>query len=175
MDEHVHAWLEAYHDGELRGRRLQQVEDHLARCAECQSEAEKLNILSTLLQENPAPTHLTPPDRFVAQVGLRLPRQQKEAGWPRTFKVGWQIVPLALFGAWVFVQALFIVVGLLLAGLSLGLGDIAAQSALGTLNTNELLAWSVGLDFALSAAIGLMYLSWLASWWVGRRHLQIEA
>jgi anti-sigma factor RsiW len=35
MDEHVHAWLEAYHDGELHGRRLEQVEDHLARCVEC--------------------------------------------------------------------------------------------------------------------------------------------
>jgi hypothetical protein len=59
-----------------------------------------------------------PAGRFVAQVGLRLPRQQKAAVWPRTVKTGWQAVPLVLFAAWVFVQALFIVVGMLVAGLS---------------------------------------------------------
>lgn len=172
MDEHVHAWLEAYHDGELHGRRLQQVEHHLAHCAECRSEMERLSALAALLQENPAPSNLMPPDRFVAQVGLRLPRQQQEEAWPRTFKAGWQVVPLALFGAWVFVQALFLMVGLLWAGLSLGLGNIIGLAVPGTLSWGELLAWSIGLNFALSAVIGLLYLSWLASWWAGRRHVQ---
>lgn len=175
MDEHIQAWLEAYHDGELHGRRLQQVEDHLARCAECRREMERLNTLSALLQENPAPGNLMPPERFVAQVGLRLPRRQEGEGRQRVFKAGWQMIPLVLFGAWVFVQALFIMMGLLLVGLSLGLGDIAGQPVLNTLNRSELLAWSVGLNFALSAVIGLLYLSWLASWWVGRRHSQVEA
>lgn len=174
MDEHVQVWLEAYHDGELRGRRLRQVEDHLARCAECRSEMERLSVLSALLQENPVPTTLTPPDRFVAQVGLRLPRQQEGAGQQRVLRAGWQVIPLALFGGWVFVQALFIMVGLLLIGLSLGLGDIVGQTIPGTLDRNEILVWSAGLNFALSVLIGLMYLSWLASWWVGRQHPQTE-
>src|SRR5512138_2581577 len=159
MDEHVQAWLEAYHDGELHGRRLQQVEDHLARCAECQREIEKLGVLSALLREDPAPSNLTSPERFVAQVGLRLPRQQEGAGRQRAFRTGWQVIPLMLFGAWVFVQALFFMVGLLLVGLSLGLGDITGSAVLSSLNLGEVLVWSIGLDFALSALIGLMYLS----------------
>ncbi len=85
------------------------------------------------------------------------------------------MIPLVLFGAWVFVQALFFLIGLLLVGLSLGLGDITGSAVLSTLNLGDVLAWSIGLDFALSALIGLMYLSWLASWWVGRQHSQAEA
>jgi predicted anti-sigma-YlaC factor YlaD len=91
MDEHVQVWLEAYHDGELHGRRLKQVEEHLARCAECRSEMDRLGALSALLQENPAPSGLTPPDRFAAQVGLRLPRRQKGSGRQRMFRAGWQV------------------------------------------------------------------------------------
>ena len=63
----------------------------------------------------------------------------------------------------------------LLVGLSLGLGDIAGSTLLSTLQRDEILAWSIGLNIVLSAVIGLMYLSWLASWWVGRQHSQVEA
>lgn len=175
MDEHVHAWLEAYHDGELRGHHLQQVEQHLASCVECRAELEQLSTLSVLLKESPAPRTLMPAERFVAQVGLRLPRRQEGAGRQRAFRASWQVIPLILFGAWAFVQALFIMVGLLLIGLSLGLADITSQAVLTTINRSELLAWSIGLNVALSLVIGLMYLSWLASWWVGYQRSHAKA
>ena len=59
MNEHVTPWLGAYHDGELRGRRLQQVETHLAHCAACRAELEELRALSALLQESPVPETFT--------------------------------------------------------------------------------------------------------------------
>ena len=172
MDEHVHAWLEAYHDGELHGRRLQQVENHLVSCMECRAEWEGLQNLSALLQGSPPPTNLMPPERFVAQVGLRLPRQQEKAGKQTAFRVSWQIVPFGLFGMWVFAQALFIVIGLILLGLSFGLGDFLGLSVLVTLDRGELLVWSLGLNIGLSMVLGVLYLSWLASWWVDRQHPQ---
>ena len=48
MNEHVTAWLGAYHDGELRGRRLRQVETHLAHCATCRAELERLRALTAI-------------------------------------------------------------------------------------------------------------------------------
>jgi len=54
MNEHVTEWIGAYHDGELRGARLLQVESHLLDCAACQAELDALSALSTLLQEDSA-------------------------------------------------------------------------------------------------------------------------
>ncbi|HEX6035240.1 MAG TPA: zf-HC2 domain-containing protein, partial [Anaerolineales bacterium] len=72
MPKHVTEWLGAYADGELRGNRLQHVKEHLAECEVCQLELESLDRLSSLLQEAPLP-EFSPPERFAAQVGLRLP------------------------------------------------------------------------------------------------------
>ena len=197
MFEHVTAWLEAYHDGELRGHRSRQVEFHLAECAACRAELEKLHALAALLQESPLAGDLTPSERFVAQVGLRLPRRPDRPAWQRVLKTGWQLTPLGLLGAWAFVQSVFVVAGALLAALQLGLGgDLAAgllsasqggsllgelsgfssaglndlgSIALRTLDHGGPLGWGVTLSLAIQAVIGLLYWSWLASWWVRQR------
>jgi anti-sigma factor RsiW len=200
MTEHVMAWLAAYHDGELRARRVQQVEAHLAGCATCRAELEKLRGLSALLGESPAPSELTPSERFVAQVGLRLPRHPEQPAWQRGLEIGWQLAPLGLLGAWAGVQALFAVAGWVLIALQMGLGGDAIASMLpvspqgpwladvfslsdiglndvGQIGLNLLrdggpLGWGVTLNLALLMVIGLLYWSWLASWWVRRRRQQ---
>ena len=40
MSDHVIDWLSAYLDGELKGGRLQRVEEHLAGCRACREELE---------------------------------------------------------------------------------------------------------------------------------------
>ncbi len=190
MNEHVSAWLEAYHDGELAGRRLHQVQSHLAQCAACRAELDRLQALSTLLQASPAASHLTPPERFVAQVGLRLPRHQAHPFWYRAASIGWRLAPVGLFGAYAILQAVFIVTGVVMDALRVG-GDPARQSAawfnsLGT-GLNDLtpiglpaldsvlpVNWSVMLYLGLIAVIGLLYWSWLATWWV-RQHQRPRA
>jgi anti-sigma factor RsiW len=193
MNEHVSAWLEAYHDGELDGRRLHQVKSHLAQCAACRAELDRLQALSTLLQASPAASHLTPPERFVAQVGLRLPRHPAQPLSDRAASLGWRLAPVGLFGAYAILQALFIVTGIVMLALRLG-GEPARQSAawfnsLGTgLNDlapiglpvldsvlsipDSVLAVSGGvvLYLGLMAVIGLLYWSWLATWWVRQHH-----
>lgn len=192
MNEHVTASLEAYHDGELAGRRLEQVEAHLAQCASCRAELHRLQSLAVLLRESPTPRHLTPPDRFVGQVGLRLPRQPELPAWRRMLRIGWQAAPLGLFGAWAFVQAAFLVAGVVLIAAQLGFGgDLAANllpaanggafspsvsglsdigsAALSVLSGVGLLGWGFALDAALTAVIAVLYWSWLASWWVRMR------
>jgi len=197
MTEHVQAQLGAYHDGTLKGRRLQQVEAHLSECAACQAELEKLQALSALLQESPAASGLRPPECFVAQVGLQLPRRPDQPAWSRAARAGWRLVPLGLLGAWTFVQATFVVtVGVLLA-LRLGLVGSAGAEMLSTLSRGfSTRTWfsfprgalsegiwtavqalggrgPLGLSNALNlflVAIVLLYWRWLASWWAMRKH-----
>jgi predicted anti-sigma-YlaC factor YlaD len=201
MTEHVTAWLGAYHDDELRGRRLRQVEAHLAHCAKCRADLESLRALGTLLQESPAADDLTPPERFVAQVGLRLPRRPERSAWQRGLEIGWQLVPLGLLGTWAFVQAVFVVAGVMLAALRMGLGgDVVAgllpasqpetwlteafnlsgaslndvsRMMLQLLSHRGPLGWGITLNLVSLVVIGLLYWSWLASWWARRQHRQL--
>ncbi len=199
MTEHVTAWLEAYHDGELRGLRLRQVEVHLAHCATCRAELERLRALTTLLHESPAAENLMPPERFVAQVGLRLPRRPAQPAWQRTLETGWRLVPLGLLGTWAFAQAVFIVAGVVMGVLRMGLGgDVVAgllpasqqglwftdlsgaglndvgRTVLQLLNNGGPLGWTVTLNLVSLVVIGLLYWSWLASWWARRQRRQLK-
>jgi hypothetical protein len=201
MTQHVTAWLGAYHDGELKGRQLRQVEAHLARCATCRAELESLRALTALLRESPAAEGLMPPERFMAQVGLQLPRRSEKTTVQRTLEFGWRLVPVGLLGAWAFVHTVFIVTGAVLFALRMGLdGDVAAwllpavqrgpwlteifnpsgatlndvgRVTLQLLSHGGLLSWSVTLNLVLLAVFGLLYWSWLASWWARRRRRQI--
>jgi predicted anti-sigma-YlaC factor YlaD len=198
MNGHVTPWLAAYHDGELKGRRLRQVEEHLVECTACRAELNELQCLSTLLHESPAAEGLLPPERFVAQVGLRLERRPTKPIWQRTLETGWRLAPAGLIGAWAFVQAVFIVAGLTLivlqvsgidvlglqqatrseTWLAAGLNYLGAElgnTTLSVLKTLNVLA--LGLAFYLTAtiAIAMLYWSWLASLWTRRRHQQIQA
>ena len=210
MTKHVSDRLGAYHDGELHGRQLQQVEAHLARCEACRAELENLQALTALLQESPAAETLTHPERFVAQVGLRLPRHPARPAWHRALELGWRTVPLGLFGAWAFVRAVFIVANILQIGLGGGLAakllppgsfdglyppplqgtwlaevlrmalihDLSSASVndVGRLTLHMLsermafirggpLGWGLTLNLVSLSVIGLLYWSWLASWW----------
>jgi predicted anti-sigma-YlaC factor YlaD len=196
MTEHVTAWLNAYHDGELHGRYLRQVEAHLAECAGCRRELEQLAALTALLQESPLASTATPPERFVSEVGLRLPRRPEHPLWRRGFEAAWHLTPLSLLGAWAFVQTLFLVTGVVWLALQLGVGGDAlawlvapapspdavaglAGGSLAGVNRGLLylfrgrgsLAWGFTVNLALLAVISLLYWSWLASWWV-RHHRQ---
>jgi len=198
MIEHVTSWLGPYHDGELQGRRLRQVEAHLAQCETCRAELESLRALAGLLQESPAAEGLTPPERFVAQVGLRLPRRPAQPAWQRGLEISWRLVPLGLFGAWAFLQAVFVVAGLVFLALRLGAGgdliagllpaspqgfwllDLLSLSNAGLRDVGRVtlelwegggpLGWGFALNLVSSAVIGLLYCSWLATWWARRRH-----
>ncbi len=167
MTEHMNAWLNAYHDGELEGRRLRQVEEHLADCADCRVELEALRSLRALLQESPAAATAASPERFIAQVGLRLPDRPSLPGWQRALRTGWQLAPVGLFTVWAFIQAVFLLSGALtlMARFNLGGDLLVTIFPVGQGGLVQGLFWSI----ALTAVIGLLSLSWLASWWVSRQ------
>jgi hypothetical protein len=109
-------------------------------------------------------------------------------------EIGWQLIPLGLIGAWAFVQAVFVVAGLIFLGLQMGLGgDLAAGllpaeppglalaetfgnsgaglSSVGRVVLNLVggggpLGWGVALKWVSLLVICLLYCSWLARFWV---------
>jgi len=203
MREHATHLVGAYVDGELRGSRLRWVESHLEECAACQKEVDELLALRQVLLESPAMETVTSPDRFVAQVGLKLPRRQVRPPAQRALDLSWRMVPAGLLLSWAFLQAVFLTAALMRAAVRLGFGgevgallfpagtagmslpDVAHLSQASVVEAVRILndvvrsggevAWLLLLYVTLTAAIGLLYWSWLASWWALRRHQQATA
>ena len=191
-NEHITQWLEAYHDGELSDRRARRVEAHLESCESCQHELAQLRMLSSLLAEVPLPENLTQLDTFVAQVGLRLPRKPEQTTRQRVLHRGWQVAPVGILGTWVFIQAAFFLTGILMwvlqvipideqfasilpSGTSLFGEAMALQGAglpeygrfgLNLIRGGGPFGWGITLNLSLTIIVGLLYLSWLASWWI---------
>jgi hypothetical protein len=203
MNEHVTQLLGAYHDGELRGKQLNEVDKHLAKCKICQDELDHLNALSEMLLTTPSPSNLSSEDTFVTQVVLRMPRKPTEPTVKKVFNLGWQAAPVGILGVWAFVQSLLMVSGILFlllrlgfdlepltelvtipaGGINLGMlfgfegsgvGDLG-RTAIETLLSGGPLGWGVTMYLALVLILGLLYASWIASWWVRQRHNQLAA
>lgn len=191
MAKHVTEWLNAYLDSELKDSQVQQVEGHLVECPACREELEALARISSLLHEVPVP-EFTSPERFAAQVNLRLPRRAL-APKNKIAEAGWWMIPVGLLTSWVFIGTAYLVSRILsvaselglLAGASgwLNLGSAnpsrwsAALSQFGFLHGNSL-DWAISTEaltrnsiplITLQIAIAFLYLSWMAVWWARRR------
>lgn len=192
MSKHIAEWLNAYLDGELGGRQLEQVEAHLMECERCQAELASLARLSGLLHEIPTP-EFTPPERFAANVNLRLPHKQLTMPRKKMLEIGWWMIPVGLLGAWIFVSTSFLVGDILSAATNLGLLSglsswlvfgsttqpfwTATLGQFGILSGNSL-DWAASTEvFTRSSlpqiiaevSIALLYLSWIATWWARQR------
>ncbi len=164
MNEHITHWLGAYHDGELAGRRLRQVENHLEQCSFCQAELDRLQTLSSVLQESFATAPLTTPERFTQQVNLRLPRRPALTPRQRALQTIWHLIPVGLFGAWAFIQTGLIVLAVVMGALGAGIGAELAAEWLPAGFTDLWVVLAVNLVFL--TLIALLFWSWLAGWWV---------
>jgi anti-sigma factor RsiW len=189
MSKHVSEWLNAYYDGELHGRQLKLVEEHLAECEVCQAELESLQGLSDLLHEVQTPEQVSQ-ERFVSQVNLRLPHEQRTVvSQKRVMEFGWWMIPVGLLATWAFVSTAFIVSDILSAASDLGvLSGMSAWLASGPSNDVYLsttvgqmgvlngsgLNWAETVEtftrmslpqISLEISIALLYLSWMAIWW----------
>ncbi len=190
-EKHVTQWLEAYHDHALSPVQRTRVAAHLATCDACRAELQALQSLSTLLHT--APPAVTPlsPDRFVAQVGLRLPRRPALSPAQRAFETVWRMIPVGLLGAWMFLQALFIVGTAVMVTQWLfgwapnlpgapeaalwsrefvrfsgaGLRDLLPLAVKTIWNGGALEPVQSG-SFLLTLGLCVAYSSWLISWWI---------
>jgi predicted anti-sigma-YlaC factor YlaD len=192
MSEHVNDLLNAYFDGELKGRKLQSVQEHLAECDACRAELETLQGLSALLQEAPA-AEFASHERFVSQVNLRLPERRTNPTRGRLIEAGWWMVPVGLLMAWIFVSTAALVSDAVTAASTFGLLDTAGtllaapppdsavwSARLGQfgLLEGESLRWAETTEsftrnvlpqFIWQVSIAFLYLTWIAIWWARQR------
>jgi hypothetical protein len=191
MSKHITEWLNAYLDGELHGNRLHQVEEHLAECEACQAEFESLQGLSGLLHEVPAP-EFTSPEKFAAQVNLRLPHRQTATPENRIIEAGWWMIPIGLLATWIFISTAILVSNMISAATNFGL--LHGTAALFVSGSPDTAYWTSTLgqfvflegnslrwfeitesysrnvipQFVWQVSIALLYLTWIAIWWARR-------
>lgn len=182
MGEHVKQWLNAYYDGELRGRKLALVEEHLSDCLECQAALHQLEQLSAMLQMVPPAQVSVNAEKFASQVGMRLPRQVAQPEQP-LFRASWlwHFVPVGVLAAIGFLQAVSQVAGLLTWIDRIGINPQVfswllpgQQSSPNTLQQISSLALGWGMPFNASITVSLIlpallagcYLLWLVLWWM---------
>jgi hypothetical protein len=193
MHEDMHSLLNAYLDGELHGRRLHEMETHLASCEACQDELQDLRQVSELLQADPI-TDAMPVERFVSQMTLMLPRRLQPIQSAKPGSLAWWLVPAGLFGTWIFVQTVFTLTNVLTAANASGLlgsaftwlgggqesiwlsaasglfgGQLTTQPLLSLLNNVSVFGANLVGGFLLQAVIVLLYLAWLSAWWIRRQ------
>jgi anti-sigma factor RsiW len=188
MNSHITKWLAAYHDGELRGRRLAQVEAHLTECPDCQAELDQLQALSNLLGEAPEAPTLISPDRFAAEVGLRLSRrpQQKPERFNRPGWV-WTALPIALVIGLALLKVVQLVSGSLTIAQMFGFGEAAVSQLTSTPSQPSGLFGQIssslidiGVPFSPQVLIGLIlpailavaYMLWLIVWGLNQREFE---
>jgi len=191
MSNHVSEWLNAYFDGELKGRQLHLVEEHLAECETCQAELESLYGLSALLHEAPMP-EFTANERFVAQVNLRLPERRTAATSNKALEIGWWLIPIGLLMAWIFISTTTVVGDMVTVANNFGLLDkttasfvsgssntadvTATLGQFGVLNGNNLQWAKVTESYSRNlmpqivgqVSVALLYLTWIVIWWARR-------
>lgn len=187
MSDHVLELLNAYIDGELRGGQLRKVEAHLDECQSCLEEYYSLQALSATLLAAPVPDFPTP-ERFAAEVALRLPRNPVKPMRSRALEIGWWLAPVGLIVTWIFVSTTILVSNVVTAAGDFGLLDSASawlvagssganySAFLGQfgLLTGNSLEWAEMTEaftrtnvsqIFWQVSIALLYLSWLAIWW----------
>src|SRR5215204_4400647 len=196
MSNHITEWLNAYLDGELKGNRLQQVEEHLAECTTCQTEMDSLQNLSGLLQAVPVP-EFPSPERFATQVNLLLPQKRTTTPGTRLFEVGWWMIPVGLLAVWVFISTAALLGDAMSVAKNFGILDSTTASFISAPSETAEVASALGqfgmlqgnsLQWAemtesltrglfpkivLQVAVALLYLTWLAIWWT-RQTLQMN-
>jgi anti-sigma factor RsiW len=202
MHEDMRPLLNVYLDGELQGLRLRQLESHLATCADCRNELNDLRRVSELLKAAPLPETL-PVERFVANLTLTLPRRRLEDRPSKPGSLLWWLVPVGLLGGWFFLRTTFAILDAAALANASGLfgqasawfhssgqqaawvtvirliagGEMSAggQSLLNLLNTANNIGGELFSGFLWQAAIALVYMGWLAAWWIRRRPQPIKA
>lgn len=189
--ERIQSALGAYLDNELGIRKRQQVEAHLAQCADCQAELAALCRLSDLLYDsNPLPRTI-PTDRFTAQVILQLEPQVAPPAWKRVAPLLWWLIPVVVLGGWAFLHAAFFVSGVAITILESGAlptwvaDGLMDVLTLPTPHLNPLLYFPPNISQALNYLIMqlqtlfltlvpqlllvLLYWSWLVGWQILKR------
>jgi anti-sigma factor RsiW len=191
MHEKFQNLMGAYMDGELHGRLLTELQEHLVNCGACQAELHSLEKIAGMLHSIPEET-VMPAGQFASRLLMTLPRRETQphpvAGRTRV----WWFFPAALIGSWFFIQVVFTLANLVTAANASGLlgqaaawlgetrdaswfsvaislfgGQLATSPLLSSINSASVIGRELLTGFLWQALIAFLYLVWLISWWRG--------
>ena len=146
-----------------------------------------------MLQEVPGP-EVTSNERFVTQVNLLLPERRTATTRNKILEVGWWMIPVGLFAAWIFISTFSLISNAVSVADNFGLLDSTTAfisdssesatwaSRLGQVGVlkGDSLQWAETTEnftknvlprFFWQVSIALMYLTWIVIWWT-RQTLQ---
>ncbi len=181
MSDHIGSLLDAYLDGEIPVSKIDAIETHLASCEKCQTEVNKRRQLVALLHEAPPVMIPKPASEFAMEVRSQLQqRPLKNRTFHRVLKLGWQALPVGLLLVIIFINtvsflsnaAAFLpgVTGELIGNsswLSINLTfDDPLRIFLGWSGVFQLSDWNWITGIVALVVISLMYISWMAVWWI---------
>lgn len=183
MNQHIETLIDAYLDGELSEKQVRNVESHIENCPECLVQIEKRQHLSSMLNAVPGYSSDKSSEQFTLEVNLLLPRQQKK---PKNLlsNLIWISIPLVLLAAFVFIQAIAWISNIF--ALFPGADQLFVDSITGSNVGFHLIPWLqtlidgamiwFGVDWIFQwnlityifsmIIIGILYLLWLAGWFV---------
>jgi anti-sigma factor RsiW len=175
MTSHVLEWLAAYHDGELTPNRQRLVEEHLQDCPTCRAELDAIEGLSSLLKADLVPQQ-TPPQRFAAQVQLRLsritPLPRRSADQLPRWVLG---APFALIVVWAFLQAaLWVTSFILTADWALGQRAELFNRWIESEGLFESIGNLLLLNAALLVGTTVLWGTWMAFWLAWKQNLVLK-
>lgn len=197
MSDQWTLWLNAYIDGELGADRTVELGAHLEACADCRRELQELLALQELLQAYPIAERTESEAGFVRSVVRQLPERRNTGPLlgQDILRVVWHALPFGLAGLLAVGEAVLILSGLVWSSLRAGLLDSTLLTLLPSgftpsrglvgaiggvlsngmtdsaglvLGTISPLVWIGTGYFAILCGIGLLYWSWVASWWLRR-------
>lgn len=185
MNQHVEIWIDAYLDGELTPKQTEKFERHLETCPNCLALLEERESISRLLNSIPLPETTRSDEDFVQDIKLLLPREQNKPG-PTSFGAIWIVISILILGAISFLFSINLITNFMI--LVPGMEELVTTVMITPSVTAAVTPWIElffnqvfnfsGFGFfygslkfttlALMAILALIYLSWLAFWWVNR-------
>jgi predicted anti-sigma-YlaC factor YlaD len=181
MTDHMTELIDLYLDGETKPSQTSEVEQHLKICEDCSKAVAQRRRLSKLIQAHPRIINTKSDRQFAREVMSRISRQPVE----QTIKTaglepGWIGIPLLLVLGLAFIQAVWVETSVMrfipqvgevldpsqyLLPFSFAMPTFLGQ-IIQLLPRLTMWSWSLSSAVILSAVLGVLYVSWLAGWWV---------
>jgi hypothetical protein len=181
MTDHITDLIDLYLDGEIGLRVAEEIDLHLAGCEDCTRELSQRRRLSALIRSQPGMKSRKTNREFTAEVMARInhgSKTSKEKG--NELEIAWLIVPVLLVAGLAFLQTVWVQSSLvsfvppiseildpsqILLPFSFAIPS-AFNQVIRLLPGSNFWSWNWVSTGILAITLGILYISWLAGWWV---------
>lgn len=181
MNDHITDLIDIFLDGEVDSREVEAIEAHIAVCSDCAKEIQRRRRLSVILQSHPRMREVKSDQQFAKEVIDRIkPHETSLPGESQGQDMAWIGFPLLLIAGLTFLQVVWVESRLvnfipqvgevfdssqILMPFSFAIPSVINQ-LIRFLPGGSIWNWNWYTTIILSACLGILYISWLAGWWV---------